>query len=85
MFYVFALISQVKRDFYIGSCRDLQLRYYQHNKGEVVSTKAFRSWIIVYYEAYKSKNDATVRERRLKMHAVKEELKSRLTYNFECA
>ena len=35
-------------------------------------------WILVYYEAYRNKKDATKREKLLKMHAVKDELRSRI-------
>ncbi len=81
MYYVYVLKSKVNDDLYIGSSEDLRVRFKQHNNGEVQSTKGYRPWILAYYETYKSKNDALIREKKLKMHAVKSELKTRLTYS----
>ena len=35
----------------------------------------------MYYEAYCSKKDASIREKRLKMHAVKHELNERIKFS----
>ncbi len=78
MYYVYVLKSKVNNDVYIGSTGDLRTRLHQHNNGEVKSTKGYRPWILVYYEAYKDKKDALMREKKLKMHALKEDLKTRL-------
>lgn len=48
---------------------------------QVKSTRNFAPWSLVYYEAYKEKLDATKREKRLKMHAAKQDLKNRLKYS----
>ncbi len=81
MYYVYVLKSKKNNDLYIGSCGDLQIRFKQHNNGEVQSTKGYRPWELTYYEAYKSKKDSGIREKRLKMHAAKDELKERLRYS----
>ncbi len=78
MYYVYVLKSKANNDVYIGSAEDLRIRFAQHNNGEVKSTKGYRPWILVYYEAYKDKKDALTREKKLKMHALKEDLKTRL-------
>ncbi len=78
MYYVYVLKSKANNDVYIGSTGDLRIRFAQHNNGEVKSTKGYRPWILVYYEAYKDKKDALTREKKLKMHALKEDLKTRL-------
>ncbi len=49
-----------------------------HNDGKVKSTKAYRKWILVYYEAYRAKEDATKREVKLKIHAAKNKLKEQI-------
>ncbi len=81
MHYVYVLVSLTNKDLYVGSCSDLRRRFKQHNDGVVTSTKSYRPWRLIYYEAYLNKRDATKREKKLKMHAVKEELKSRITYS----
>ncbi len=81
MHYVYVLKSKTNGDLYIGSCEDLRIRFKQHNDGKMTSTKAYRPWVLVYYEAYRNKKDARVREKQLKMHAAKEELKNRLKYS----
>ena len=78
MFYVYVLKSRTNGDIYVGYSRDLRTRVNTHNKGKVRSTKAYKPWTLVYYEAYKVKKDATKRERELKLHAAKNSLIERL-------
>ncbi|OGG11135.1 hypothetical protein A2Z00_05515 [Candidatus Gottesmanbacteria bacterium RBG_13_45_10] len=85
MYYVYVLRSKKNNDLYIGSCRDLRVRFKQHNSGEVQSTKGYRPWDLIYYEAYRNKKDAGIREKRLKMHAVKNELKERIKFSIKRA
>ncbi|MBI2309660.1 GIY-YIG nuclease family protein [Candidatus Collierbacteria bacterium] len=74
MHYVYLLKSAVDHRLYVGCTDDLKNRFFRHNSGKVKSTKSYRPWILVYYEAYKEKPDATKREVQLKMHAVKNNL-----------
>jgi putative endonuclease len=56
---------------YIGVTNNLKRRVNEHNhhKGDKTYTKCFEGkWILVYAEAYRSKKDAYLRERRLKSH-----------------
>jgi len=78
MYYVYALKSTKNGDIYIGSTEDLRTRVKLHNFGKVKSTKAYKPWGLIYYEAYLSKSDAAKRERELKIHAAKNELLKRL-------
>lgn len=78
MYYVYVLKSTKNKDIYIGFSNDLKTRYKSHNSGKVKSTKAYRPWKLIYYEAYGVKADATKREKELKMHAAKNELLKRL-------
>lgn len=67
MFYVYFLRSRVKRDqLYVGYSEDLKARFKKHNAGEVKSTKPYRPWDLIYYEAFASKKDAKQREQYLK-------------------
>jgi|TARA_Y100000310_G_C20698383_1_gene827349 putative endonuclease len=51
---------------YIGYSNNLQRRVKEHTNGESKFTKNFRPLELVYYEAYKFKEDAQKRERSLK-------------------
>ena len=70
-------------EFYTGSTKDLKLRFDQHNKGLVASTKDRRPFNLIYYEACVDKDDARRREKYLKSYHgkmyVKRRIKSYLT------
>ncbi|MBI5286383.1 MAG: GIY-YIG nuclease family protein [Deltaproteobacteria bacterium] len=66
-YYVYLIKSQkVKNWKYIGSTNDLEKRIEEHNDGKVFSTKNYRPFVLVYYEAYISEKDAREREKQLK-------------------
>jgi len=69
MFYVYILKSRVDHKLYTGSINDLRKRFLKHNRGGVFSTKLRRPFDLVYYEAYKSENDARKREASLKLRS----------------
>ena len=83
MFYVYILQSQINKDIYVGYTTNLKNRFKLHNLGRVKSTKSHKPWILVYYEAYKGKSDATKREKQLKIHASKKELLQRLVSSLQ--
>lgn len=66
MFYIYMLKSKKDNSLYIGFTPDLRARVIKHNQGLVQSTKNLKPLDLIYYEAYKSKNDAIMREKRLK-------------------
>lgn len=66
MFYVYILQSEAKHRLYIGKTTNLKRRLEEHNTGQNVSTKAYRPWTLIFYEAYPKKTDADRRERYLK-------------------
>jgi len=78
MHYVYILKSEINNDIYVGFSSDLKVRFQQHNSGKVKSTHAYKPWILVYYEAYLNKFDATRREKQLKNHAAKNILKTQV-------
>lgn len=83
MYYVYILKSLRNRDVYVGYSEDLRERVKYHNSGLVKATKPNMPWKLVYYEAYLGKQDATKRERQLKMHRAKEELKIQIKNSLE--
>lgn len=69
MFYVYLLKSKKDNNLYLGSTNDLKRRFKEHNSGLVTSTKSRIPFELVYYEAYKSEEDARKREQSLKLRA----------------
>jgi predicted GIY-YIG superfamily endonuclease len=81
MYYVY-LIKNELNEIYYGYTRDLRKRVTEHNRGYSFSTKDHR-WKLVYYEAYFSKEDAEIREKRLKYHGqALAQLKRRIKNSF---
>jgi putative endonuclease len=64
MYYVYVIVSNDNQK-YIGYTNNLKRRMEEHNSGKNKSTKG-KIWELVYYEAYRSKEDAFERERKLK-------------------
>ncbi|EKD58127.1 MAG: hypothetical protein ACD_57C00022G0006 [uncultured bacterium] len=65
-FYVYVLHNPSKNFIYIGYSENLKKRYYEHNSGEVRSTKVYKPLKLIFYEAYLAKSDAKRREVYLK-------------------
>jgi len=66
MYYVYIIKSAIDGTLYCGSSGNLRQRIKDHNRGKSRYTSRLRPWKLVYYEAYASKNDAILRERKLK-------------------
>ncbi|MCH7732562.1 MAG: GIY-YIG nuclease family protein [Candidatus Marinimicrobia bacterium] len=82
MYYTYVLISKKDSKMYTGYTDNLKLRFEQHNKGRVHSTKRRTPFELIYYEACLSSEDATIREKYLKTHYGKMFLKKRLKSYF---
>ena len=80
MYYVYVIANE-EGNTYIGYTRDLEGRLKKHNTDG--STKG-HEWYYVYYEAYLAKEDAVLREQRLKSHGQsKRQLKARITHSIQ--
>ena len=80
MFYTYILKSKKDSDLYIGSTNDLRRRFVEHNRGLNYSTRHRTPFELVYYEAYRSEDDARKREHNLKLRAnALSQLKRRIT------
>jgi len=66
MYYPYILLSRRDGEMYVGCTGDLRKRLLLHNSGKVLSTKNRIPLEVIYYEAYKNRNDAFARERFLK-------------------
>ena len=69
MFFVYVLQSGKDKGFYIGFAPNLKQRLEKHSQSLVQSTKNRQPMFLIYYEAYRSKKDALMREKRLKQFA----------------
>ena len=82
-YYIYILLSLRDKKFYTGYTKNLKLRFEQHCKGLVKSTKDRRPLELMYYEACLNQQDATHREKYLKTYHgkmfIKRRLKSYLT------
>jgi putative endonuclease len=63
VYYTYVLQSEKDGKFYTGFTENLKLRFEQHNKGLVESTKERRPLKLIYYEACLDRGDATKREK----------------------
>lgn len=77
-YYVYILQSDLDGKFYTGYTKNLELRFNQHQKGKVSSTKDRRPLRLIYFEACLNQQDATSREKYLKTHYGRMYIKKRL-------
>ena len=69
MFILYLIQNDVTSEKYFGVTTDLKQRIKTHNiSGKKHTTRKNGKWVLVYAEAYRSKQDAYARERRLKSH-----------------
>ena len=79
MFYYTYILRSIKDNkMYTGYTKNLKLRFEQHNKGLVESTKDRKPFILMYYEACLNQQDATHREKYLKTYNGKRFIRNRL-------
>ncbi|MBI2644067.1 MAG: GIY-YIG nuclease family protein [Candidatus Wildermuthbacteria bacterium] len=85
MFYVYILQSQKNKSLYIGYTSNLKQRFEEHNNGKSLSTKPFRPYKLIFYEAFFSRPDAKHREEYLKsglgLRTMRKMLKDSLRWN----
>ena len=77
-YYVYILKSLKDQRHYAGYTQNLELRFEQHQKEKVDSTKYRRPLELIYFEGCLNKEDALKREKYFKTHYGKMYLKKRL-------
>ncbi len=82
MFYNYVLQSKKNKSLYVGYTTDLRKRLKEHNQGLNRSTKPYRPWKLIYYEACLNEKDAKRRENYLKTSQGQRLLKRRLKEYF---
>ena len=69
MWVVYLIQNNVTFEKYIGVTHDLKQRLATHNNlGKKFTTRKTGRWVLIYAEAYRSRDDAYKREARLKRH-----------------
>ena len=68
---------------YVGLTDDLKRRIEEHNTGQNIFTKAYLPWELVFYEAYKDREDASRREKYLKTSQGRQALRRMLRIHFK--
>ena len=68
MYVVYLIQNEEANKIYIGVTANLKRRLDEHNSGGNKYTTGKGKWNLIYAEAYRSKEDAYLRERRLKNH-----------------
>ena len=69
MFIMYLIQNDVTLEKYFGVTDDLKERIKTHNSGgKKFTTRKNGTWVLIYAEAYRSKQDAYDRERKLKVH-----------------
>ena len=63
MFYAYILKSLKDGSHYYGSSKELKERLKTHNPGKVKFTNAHKPYKIHYYETFKTRKEAMVREK----------------------
>jgi len=80
MHYVYLIQSEKTKKFYVGFTSNSKQRIEKHNAGKVKSKKAYIPYKLVYFEGFRSKKDALIREKKIKHHGQGiRRLKERLT------
>lgn len=65
-YYVYVLESKKDGECYTGFTDNLARRYNEHQKGKVIATRGRRPLELKYFEGYKDKRKALLREKYLK-------------------
>lgn len=78
MYYTYVLQSVKDNKFYTGFTKNLKLRFDEHQKGKVESTRDRRPLKLLYYEACINQQDATHREKYLKTYHGKSFIRKRI-------
>jgi len=74
-YFVYAIKSIKYNRVYVGISNNPKRRLYEHNLGNVFSTKGYKPWKIIYIEKQINRKQARVREKYLKSGCGKEFLK----------
>jgi putative endonuclease len=77
-YFVYVLMSLKDGRLYKGQTNNLGNRIIEHNTGKTKSTKGYLPWELVYFESFKTREEAVLREKYFKTGSGREFLKGKL-------
>jgi len=77
-YYAYVLRSKIDGRLYKGHTDNVEKRLKEQNAGKTKSTKGFTPWELVYFETFKSKQEAILREKYFKTGSGREFLKNKI-------
>ena len=77
-YFLNVLESEIDGRLYKGQTTDNDKRIVEHNSGKTKSTKGYKPWKLVYFEKYKTRDEALLREKFFKTGSGRELLKDKL-------
>ena len=80
MYFVYILFSSSFNRYYTGHTDNLPKRLKDHNNGKVRSTRAYRLWVVIHTETYKTKSEAYKREMQIKSYKKGEAFKKLINH-----
>jgi putative endonuclease len=63
---MYIIYSERLNKYYVGACKDIKRRLYEHNIGHSKFTSLGIPWILVYYEHFENLKTAKKRETQIK-------------------
>ena len=78
MYYAYVLKSVQHDYFYKGHCHNLEIRLQQHNTGMTESIKPYIPFVLIYFEEFKTVDEAIQREKYFKTSAGRRFLKTKM-------
>ena len=85
MYYMY-ILRMNNNQIYIGFTKDLKARISLHQGGKVYATKKYLPIKLVYYECYLARNDAKLREARIKHYgSTYSQLKKRISHSIKAS
>ena len=66
MFFIYILQSKKNNSYYIGSCKNIEKRFNQHNSGLTKSIKNLLPFNLIYSESFNNLKEARKRELQIK-------------------
>lgn len=78
IYFTYVFRSLIDGKFYTGYTKNLKLRFEQHNRGEVESTRSRVPFELIYFEGCLNQQDATHSEKYLKTYLGKMFIRNRL-------
>jgi len=75
MFFAYGISSLIRNYIYAGLCKNVEVRFKQHQQGKNRTTRAYRPFELIYVEVFETRKEARAKELFLKSGIGKELLR----------